>query len=44
MARVGVALCEVLDISCALTSSAVLWSVDADLSAVAADLGICRPA
>jgi hypothetical protein len=28
----------------ALTSSAVLWSVDADLSAVAADLGICWPA
>jgi len=40
LARRGIGWVDAHLLASALTSSAVLWSVDADLSAVAADLGI----
>ncbi len=44
LARRGIGWVDAHLLASALTSSAVLWSVDADLSAVAADLGISWPA
>jgi len=44
LARRGIGWVDAHLLASALTSSAVLWSVDADLSAVAADLGIGWPA
>ena len=44
IARRGIGWVDAHLLASALTSSAVLWSVDADLSAVATDLGICWPA
>lgn len=44
LVRRGIGWVDAHLLASALTSSAVLWSVDADLSAVAADLGICWPA
>ena len=44
LARRGIGWVDAHLLASALTSSAVLWSVDADLSAVAADLGIRWPA
>jgi len=44
LARRGIGWVDAHLLASALTSAAVLWSVDADLSAVAADLGICWPA
>ena len=40
LARRGIGWVDAHLLASALTSSAVLWSVDADLSGVAADLGI----
>ena len=44
LARRGIGWVDAHLLASALTSSAALWSVDADLSAVAADLGISWPA
>lgn len=44
LARRGIGWVDAHLLASALTSSAALWSADADLSAVAADLGICWPA
>jgi predicted nucleic acid-binding protein len=44
LVRRGIGWVDAHLLASALTSSAVLWSVDADLSAVATDLGICWPA
>jgi hypothetical protein len=44
LARRGIGWVDAHLLASALTSSAVLWSVDSDLSAVAADLGIGWPA
>lgn len=44
LSRRGIGWVDAHLLASALTSSAVLWSVDADLSAVAADLGIRWPA
>jgi len=44
LARRGIGWVDAHLLASALTSSAVLWSVDSDLSAMAADLGICWPA
>ena len=44
LARRGIGWVDAHLLASALTSSAVLWSADADLSAVAADLGIRWPA
>ena len=44
LARRGIGWVDAHLLASALTSSAVLWSVDANLSAVAADLGMRWPA
>jgi hypothetical protein len=44
LARRGIGWVDAHLLASALTSSAVLWSVDSDLKAVAADLGIRWPA